>query len=67
MLVKVYKQCYDFTGRDEYKVFPHSCPMSFNNYDLSVFNESQINHKFCFGGFVWIGDEKPEYSIVQSI
>jgi hypothetical protein len=66
MLVKVYRRCYDFAGRDEYKVIPHNCPMCFNNYDLSVFNESEIiRHKFCLGGFVWVGDKTIEYSIKE--
>lgn len=65
MLEKVYKRCYDFSGRDEFKVIPYNCPMSHNNYDLSVFDESEINHKFCFGGFVWIGDKSPVYDIKE--
>jgi hypothetical protein len=49
MLVKAYKRCYElYPGRDEYKVFVPSCSK---------------NKEFCFGGFVWIGDERPEYSI----
>jgi len=58
MLIKVYKRCYDFVGRDEYKVIPYGkCPLCFDN-----FNESEMSG-FCFGGFVWIGDKKPEYSV----
>lgn len=48
MFVEAYKRCYDFAGRDEYKVIPMNCP---------------IGKECCVGGFVWIGEEKPEYSV----
>lgn len=48
MLVEVYKRCYDFAGRDEFKVMPYTCP---------------VKKEFCFGGYVWIGEEKPEYDV----
>jgi hypothetical protein len=50
MLVEVYKRCYDFAGRDEFKVIPYKCPM---------------NKKFCFGGYVWIGEDSPVYDIKE--
>lgn len=48
MFAEVYKRCYEFAGRDEFKVIPLSCP---------------IGREFCFGGYVWIGEECPVYDI----
>lgn len=47
---KVFRQCYDIGKYDksEYKVFPQECP---------------INREYCFGGFMWIGELKPEFTI----
>jgi len=50
MFVEVYKRCYDFAGRDEFKVIPYKCPM---------------DRGFCFGGYVWIGEECPVYDIKE--
>lgn len=50
MLLKAYKRCYDFGGRDEYKVICYQCPK---------------DKEFCFGGFVNIGDKTVDYSIKE--
>ena len=46
---KVLRRCYDIgVDKTEYMVFPDNCP---------------IERKYCFGGRVWIGENKPEFTI----